>query len=97
MPWILLSRCHFYRSCIEKVVSTAIERADVDWPDISAIAVTNQPGLQLSLFVGLRYAKHLCRKHSKSLIPIHHMEAHALTARMENPDLQYPFLCLLVR
>lgn len=62
--------------------------------DVDAIAVTTRPGLTLSLLVGLRYAKHLCRKYSKPLIPIHHMQAHALTARVEHP-IEYPFLCLL--
>lgn len=62
--------------------------------NIDAIAVTTRPGLSLSLLVGLRYAKHLCRKHSKPIIPIHHMQAHALTARVEN-KIDYPFLCLL--
>lgn len=52
-------------------------------------------GIERSLVIGIRYAKHLARKHSKPLIPIHHMEAHALTARMENADLNFPFLCLL--
>lgn len=51
-------------------------------------------GLILSLLVGLRYAKHLARKHGKPLIPIHHMEAHALMARLDN-DIEFPFLCLL--
>jgi N6-L-threonylcarbamoyladenine synthase len=38
-------------------------------------------GLQLSLLVGVRYAKHLARQHNKPIIPIHHMEAHALTGK----------------
>lgn len=47
------------------------------------------------MLIGIRYAKHLARKYSKPMIPIHHMEAHALTVRLENPDLNFPFLCLL--
>lgn len=52
-------------------------------------------GIHRSLLIGLRYAKHLARKYSKPLIPIHHMEAHALTVRLENPEINFPFLCLL--
>lgn len=63
--------------------------------DVDAIAVTNRPGLSLSLTVGVRYARHLARRHSKPIIPVHHMQAHALTARIEHP-IAYPFLCLLV-
>lgn len=56
--------------------------------------MSNILGLKLSLTVGLRYARYLSRQYSKPIIPIHHMQAHALTARMNN-DVRYPFLCLL--
>lgn len=53
-------------------------------------------GIDRSLTIGIRYAKHLARTYSKPLIPIHHMEAHALTARLQyNTQLSFPFLCLL--
>lgn len=52
-------------------------------------------GLPLSLIVGLRYAKYLARKYRKPIIPIHHMEAHALMARMTN-KVPFPFLCILI-
>lgn len=48
----------------------------------------------MSLKVGIRYAKHLARKYQKPLIPVNHMEAHALAAHLEHP-FGYPFLCLL--
>lgn len=51
--------------------------------DLSAIAVTNRPGLRGSLLVGTEYAKKLAGMLQKPLIPIHHMEAHALTARLK--------------
>lgn len=53
-------------------------------------------GLPLSLMVGMKYAKYLCCKHNKPIIPIHHMEAHALTARMSDKSVKYPFLVLLI-
>lgn len=52
-------------------------------------------GLPLSLLVGLRYAKYLARKYQKPIMPIHHMEAHALMARMTH-KVPFPFLCILV-
>lgn len=70
--------------------------ANLSVDNVDAIAVTSRPGLLLSLVIGIRYAKHLARKYKKPLIPVHHMEAHALMARMEYPyDLKFPFLCLL--
>lgn len=84
-----------HRQNIEQIVTSALAKSNISLDDIDGIAVTNRPGLQLSLLVGLRYAKHLARKHKKPLIPVHHMEAHALTVRM-NHTVPLPFLCLLV-
>lgn len=84
-----------HRRNIERVVSESLRKANARFEELDAIAVTSRPGLKVSLTVGLRYAKHLSRKYQKPLIPIHHMEAHALAARIDN-DVQFPFLCLLV-
>ncbi|XP_059621588.1 probable tRNA N6-adenosine threonylcarbamoyltransferase, mitochondrial [Phlebotomus argentipes] len=83
-----------HRENIEEVVKKAVKLSGMEVRDVDAIAVTNRPGLPLSLLVGLRYAKHLARSHGKPLIPIHHMEAHALTARMTS-RVDFPYLCLL--
>lgn len=79
-----------------------MERAEVNRQYVSCWRYTiffykffSSTGIERSLIIGVRYAKHLARKYSKPLIPIHHMEAHALTARLENSDLSFPFLCLL--
>ena len=36
--------------------------------------------------------RYLCMKHNLPMLPVHHMAAHALTARMERTDLKFPFL-----
>ncbi|KFB47998.1 AGAP005215-PA-like protein [Anopheles sinensis] len=59
------------------------------------LLLIDQVWLPLSLIVGMRYAKHLARTNDKPLIPIHHMQAHALMARM-TATIPFPFLCLLV-
>lgn len=79
---------------IESVVTRALFTANVGLKDLDAIAVTVRPGLALSLLVGLRYAKKLVQHSGLPLIPIHHMEAHALTARMIH-RVDFPFLVLL--
>lgn len=53
-------------------------------------------GLPMSLLIGMKYGKHLCKLHKKPFIPIHHMEAHALTSRMHDPNVKFPFLVLLI-
>lgn len=68
---------------IDNVVTQALRQADdMNLNDLDAIAVTVKPGLSLSLLVGINYAKKLSKESLKPLIPIHHMEAHALTARL---------------
>lgn len=53
-------------------------------------------GLPLSLKVGVRFARFVGRIYQLPLVPVHHMEAHALQARMEYKTLDYPFVCLLI-
>jgi len=81
---------------IEGVVALALERAGVNFQDLTHIAVTNRPGLKGPLIVGTDYAKYLSMKHNIPMLPVHHMAAHALTARMETTDLKFPFLVLLI-
>ncbi|XP_076348748.1 threonyl-carbamoyl synthesis 4 isoform X9 [Tachypleus tridentatus] len=80
---------------IQGIVNMALERSQYELKDLSAIATTVKPGLPLSLVVGLKYSKQLVKETAKPFIPIHHMEAHALTARMAQ-NVEFPFLVLLV-
>lgn len=84
-----------HRENIERVVQEAIERSGVSPGQLSAVATTVKPGLPLSLSVGLEFSQMFVRQHNKLFIPIHHMEAHALTVRMLWP-ISFPFLVLLV-
>ncbi|KAI5631962.1 glycoprotease family domain-containing protein [Phthorimaea operculella] len=84
-----------HKTYIEPTVTDTLLKAKLSMEDIEAIAVTLKPGLPLSLAVGMKYAKHLARKHKKPIIPIHHMEAHALVARMHH-EIPFPFLVLLI-
>lgn len=67
----------------------------MDPVQLAAVATTVKPGLALSLGVGLEFSRRLVKQYSKSFIPIHHMEAHALTVRMLH-HVPFPFLVLLV-
>lgn len=84
-----------HRENIERVVQEALERSGVAPSQLAAVATTVKPGLALSLGVGLEFTRQLVRRHDKPFIPIHHMEAHALTVRMLQP-VSFPFLVLLV-
>ncbi|KAM9305579.1 tRNA N6-adenosine threonylcarbamoyltransferase, mitochondrial [Gastrophryne carolinensis] len=80
---------------IDKVVKEAVLSSGISLCSLSAIATTVKPGLALSLGVGLMYSLNLVKQHKKPFIPIHHMEAHALTARLMHP-VEFPYLVLLI-
>jgi N6-L-threonylcarbamoyladenine synthase len=83
-----------------EVINPAIERAlaeaQLDWPDIEAIAATCAPGLLGALLVGLTAAKTLALVRQKPFIGIHHLEGHIYASYLNSPELQPPFLCLWV-
>ncbi|KAJ2752978.1 Mitochondrial tRNAs modification protein [Coemansia aciculifera] len=79
------------------VLRETLQRASLSIGDIDAVAVTRGPGMAASLGVGVAAAKALAAVHGLPLIGVHHMEAHALMARMGREDVvQFPFLCVLV-
>ncbi|KAI9273601.1 Gcp-like domain-containing protein [Sporodiniella umbellata] len=84
------------------VIVETLEKAKLTVNDLDAIAVTRGPGLPPCLPVGLNAAKTLAAVCQKPLIGVHHMEAHALTARLttENtnnePYPTFPFMTLLI-
>ncbi|KAM3862159.1 tRNA N6-adenosine threonylcarbamoyltransferase, mitochondrial [Diretmus argenteus] len=84
-----------HREHIAHVVREAMERSGVNPSQLSAVATTVKPGLALSLGIGLEFSQKFVRDHNKPFIPIHHMEAHALTVRMLQP-VAFPFLVLLI-
>lgn len=86
-----------HRSAIDRCVGECLKTAgDISARDLAAVAVTLRPGLSLSLLVGCQYAKKLSAKYHLPVVPIHHMEAHALTAMLQYDQLRFPFLCLLI-
>ena len=64
--------------------------------DLALIAVTCGPGLKGCLLMGISFAKGLALPAGKPLMGVNHIEAHLLAACLDNPDLRYPFLSLVV-
>jgi N6-L-threonylcarbamoyladenine synthase len=90
----LASRRHV--ASIGYVVGEALNRAGVRSENLSALAVTQGPGLIGSLLVGLSYAKALAYYYKKSLVPVDHLEAHIHSALIENHVIPFPAAALLV-
>jgi len=90
----LASRAHL--STIPNVVTRALSEAGVPMSAIDAIAVTTGPGLIGALLVGVCYAKGVAAVLQKQLIGVHHLEAHVFAPTLEIPDLEPPFVALVV-
>lgn len=81
---------------VNVLIAEAIAEANLDWSMIDGIAATCAPGLVGALLVGLTAAKTLALLHQKPLIGVHHLEGHIYAAYLSHPELEPPFLCLLV-
>lgn len=90
----LASRQHI--RAISYIVNEALERSQLGLNDMDVLAVTQGPGLIGSLLVGLSYAKGVAFSLEKPLIPVDHLESHVYSAFIENADIAYPVLALLV-
>ncbi len=77
-------------------IAHSLKDANLDWPEIDAIAATCAPGLVGALLVGLTAAKTLALVHQKPLVGVHHLEGHIYASYLTDPTLEPPFLCLLV-
>ncbi|MBW0006741.1 MAG: tRNA (adenosine(37)-N6)-threonylcarbamoyltransferase complex transferase subunit TsaD [Sphingomonas sp.] len=64
--------------------------------DVDAIAATAGPGLIGGVMVALLAGKGLALAAGKPLIAVNHLEGHALSPRLADPDLDFPYLLLLV-
>ena len=78
------------------LVKTALADAGMTLDDVDAIAATAGPGLIGGVMVGLVTAKALCHASGKPLIAVNHLEGHALSPRLADASLQFPYLLLLV-
>lgn len=81
---------------ISAVVKEALAKANITERELDAIAVTFAPGLIGALLVGVNFAKGLARSLGIPLIPVHHLRSHLAANYLEYPNLEPPFLCLLV-
>ena len=78
------------------LVETALADAGLTLNDVDAIAATAGPGLIGGVMVGLVTAKALAMASGKPLIAVNHLEGHALSPRLIDADLEFPYVLLLV-
>ena len=90
----IASRRH--TEAISGTCDEALSQAGLEYKDIDAVAVTFAPGLIGALLVGVNFAKGLALSLGVPLIPVHHLRSHIAANYLAHPDLEPPFLCLLV-
>ncbi len=89
----IASRMHIENITI--VIEECINKANMTFDDIDAIAVTYGPGLIGSLLIGVEAAKTLALVHNKPLIPVHHIAGHIYANNLVK-RLEFPLLALVV-
>jgi N6-L-threonylcarbamoyladenine synthase len=90
----IAARAHV--EALTPLVQAALADAGNTLDDVDAIAATAGPGLIGGVMVGLITAKALALAADKPLIAVNHLEGHALSPRLSDPDLAFPYLLLLV-
>ncbi|MCD7755030.1 MAG: tRNA (adenosine(37)-N6)-threonylcarbamoyltransferase complex transferase subunit TsaD [Firmicutes bacterium] len=90
----IASRMHI--EAIYGLADQALERTGLRREQIDAVAVTYAPGLIGAVLVGVNFAKGVALAMGKPLIPVHHIRGHIAANYIAYPELEPPFLCLVV-
>ncbi len=90
----IAARAHVDR--LMPLVEQALTQAQLSLADVDAFAATAGPGLIGGVMVGLVTGKALAHACAKPLIAVNHLEGHALSPRLVDPDLGFPYLLLLI-
>ncbi|WLD93689.1 tRNA (adenosine(37)-N6)-threonylcarbamoyltransferase complex transferase subunit TsaD [Alkalihalobacillus sp. AL-G] len=89
----IASRHHVEQITI--VIEEALRQGNVCFEDLSAIAVTEGPGLVGALLIGVNAAKAIALAHNLPLVAVHHIAGHIYANRLEEP-MEFPLLALVV-
>ena len=90
----IASRAHV--DACDRVVDQALKEAGMALSDVDALAVTYGPGLVGALLTGVNCMKGLSYTSRIPLVPVNHIEGHVSANFLTTPDLEPPFLCLVV-
>ncbi len=90
----IAARAHAER--LTPLIAATLADAGMTLAQVDAVAATAGPGLIGGVMVGLVTAKALAMASDKPLLAINHLEGHALSPRLADPDLHFPYMLLLV-
>ncbi|PAE22794.1 tRNA (adenosine(37)-N6)-threonylcarbamoyltransferase complex transferase subunit TsaD [Bacillus sp. 7894-2] len=89
----IASRHHVEQITI--VLEEALYKAGITYSDLSAIAVTEGPGLVGALLIGVNAAKAVAFAHGIPLVGVHHIAGHIYANRLVE-EMEFPLLSLVV-
>jgi len=81
---------------LDGLIARTMEHVGIQFKDLDGVAVTAGPGLIGAVMVGLMTGKALSAVHELDFSAVNHLEGHALSARLCDHDLTFPYLLLLV-
>ena len=90
----IASRAHL--EAITPVISQAIEKSGLSFDRVDAVAATVGPGLIGALLVGVSAAKSVALVLDVPFVGVNHLEAHLYAAMLDDPNVEFPLLVLLV-
>lgn len=94
----IAARSHI--DAVDAVTSEALRLAGVELTDVGAVAATCGPGLVGGVAVGFTYGQMLAQASGADFYPVHHLEGHALAARIPSNDNgdapEFPYLLFLL-
>ncbi|MDF0607580.1 tRNA (adenosine(37)-N6)-threonylcarbamoyltransferase complex transferase subunit TsaD [Wolbachia endosymbiont of Onchocerca gibsoni] len=89
----IASRAHMEH--LSNLIKSAINKSNINFCDLDAVAATSGPGLIGGLIVGTMMTKAIAHVTQKPFIAVNHLEAHALVIRLLY-EVEFPFLVLLI-
>lgn len=90
----IASRHHL--SNLPFVYERALDEAGLVLSDVDEVGVCAGPGLAGALIMGTAFAKAICAASRKPLVGVHHIQGHIFSNIVEHPELEPPFLCLVI-
>jgi N6-L-threonylcarbamoyladenine synthase len=90
----IASRAHLEK--IENVVLHVLDHAGISREKLDGIAVTDRPGLAGALLVGISFAWGMHTRWNIPVTGVNHLEGHICSVCIDNPDIAYPFIALVV-
>ncbi len=81
---------------ITYVIQEALDKANLTFKDLDLVGVNCKHGLLRSIIVGVSAAKAIAYSHDIPIVGVHHIEGHIYSNIINNPEIEFPHICLTV-